>query len=225
MSHRVGELAEKLDKVRDITAICIFVALVFAFKFSQEFKSSSTIKSEDNKIDVINVEKVEITQQVQKVLAPAAVKIPVAMTEEEEDTEESAALDIEEANFDAETAPPPPPPPPTPNKVEDDEAVEIYLVQEQPTMIGGNQVLYQYAAAAFPAMAKRSGTSGKVTLHFVVSKEGMPTEITILSEKPKDTGFGDAAISALMKVRFKPGMQGDKPVRVRMALPINFNIK
>jgi len=148
----------------------------------------------------------------------------VAMTEEEEDTEESSALDIEEANFDADTPPPPPPPPP-PEKVEDDEAVEIYLVQEQPTMVGGDQVLAQYIAAAFPPMAKRSGTPGKVTLRFVVSKDGMPTEISILSEKPKEMGFGEAAVSALMKIRFKPGMQGDKPVRVRMALPVNFNIK
>lgn len=222
MSHRVGELAEKLDKVRDITAICIFVALVIAFKFSQDFQSTSNIQSDDKKIDVIKIEKVDVTQQVQKVLAPSPVKIPVAMTEEEEDTEESAALDIEEANFDADTPPPPPPPPPA-AKVDEEEAVDMYVVQEQPTMIGGDDVLYKNIV--FPPMAKKAGVDGKVTLRFEVSKDGMPSNISVLMEKPKEMGFGDAAMAALMKVRFKPGMQGDKPVRVRMVLPVNFNIK
>jgi len=222
MSHKVGELAEKLDTVRDVTAICLFVVLILSFKFSQTFEPVAMANSDEQKITEVKIEKVEVTQQVQKVLAPAAVKIPVAMTEEEEETEESAALDIEEADFDVETAPPPPPPPPA-SKVEEEEAVDMYVVQEQPTMIGGDEVLYKNIV--FPPMAKKAGVDGKVTLRFVVSKDGMPTDIAVLMEKPKDMDFGNAAIAALMKVRFKPGMQGDKPVRVRMVLPVNFNIK
>ena len=36
-------------------------------------------------------------------------------------------------------------------------------------------------------------------------------------------GFGEVAIKAIEQVRFKPGMQRDKPVPVRMSQRITFN--
>jgi len=221
MTHKVGEYAEKLDKVRDITAIGLFIALALTFKLSQTFAPPAQIL-EETKAEEIKIEKVEVTQQVKVELAPAAVKIPVAMSEEEEETEEGATMDIEEANFDADTPPPPPPPPPAAKEAEE-EAIDMYVVQEKPEVIGGDQVIGKNLV--YPPMAKKAGVEGKVTLRFIVNKEGVPTNVTVLLEKPKEMGFGDAAVAALMKARFKPGVQGDKPVAVRMVLPLNFTLK
>jgi periplasmic protein TonB len=64
--------------------------------------------------------------------------------------------------------------------------------------------------------------SGKVIIKFVCSKEGIPTNISVTMEKPQDMGFGEVAIKAIEQARFKPGMQRDKPVPVRMSQKIDF---
>jgi TonB family protein len=77
----------------------------------------------------------------------------------------------------------------------------------------------------YPRLAKLSGTSGSVKLTFVCTSDGHASSIIVTSEEPSGLGFGEAAVAALKTVRFSPGYQNDKPVSVRMTLPVLFTSK
>jgi len=64
-----------------------------------------------------------------------------------------------------------------------------------------------------------------VLLSFICSQNGMPTNIRIVKEDPQDMGFGEIAIKAITQVVFTPGLQRDRPVAVRMKLPIRFSTR
>nr|MDA3886787.1 energy transducer TonB [Candidatus Delongbacteria bacterium] len=115
---------------------------------------------------------------------------------------------------------PPPPPPPS---VDEDEIFDFYAIQEKPEMMPGElKKIQRYIFKNYPPLAKRSGVSGRVNLKWVVSKDGIPTDVIIVKEKPKDMGFGQVAQKAIQSARFKPGMQRDQPVAVRMRQLIRF---
>jgi periplasmic protein TonB len=218
MAYKVGELAEKESKQIEIITIIVFVFLTLIFAGSHRFVTK--VKFDMTVADEIEIERVEVTEQVKKTVKPAIVRIPIAV-EDEEELEEDVELEIETADFDIRSEPPPPPPPPT---VTEDEIFDFFAIQEKPEMMSGYaEKVRDYVSKNYPPLAKKSGVSGSVIVKFVCSKEGVPTNITIVSEKPKDMGFGDVAIKAIEQARFKPGMQRDKPVPVRMSQKINFN--
>jgi protein TonB len=217
MSHNIGELAEKESRLSDIVTILVFLGLAFIFAAFHKFHT--VVKLDSMVADEIEIEKVEVTEQVKKTVKPAIVRIPIAV-EDEEELEEDIELEIETADFDIRSEPPPPPPPPT---VSEDEIFDFYAIQEKPEMMPGNAAkITDYITKNYPPLAKKTGTSGKVILKFVCSKEGVPTNIEITLEKPADMGFGEVAVKAIEQVRFKPGMQRDKPVSVRMNQRITF---
>jgi len=218
MAYNIGEMAEKESKISEIAAILVFLGLTFIFAAFHKFQTEMNL--ETSVTDEIEIEKVEVTEQVKKTVRPAIVRIPIAV-EDEEELEEDVELEIETADFDIRSEPPPPPPPPS---VAEDEIFDFFAIQEKPELLPGNaKKITSYITKNYPPLAKKTGTSGKVILKFVCSKEGVPTNIEITLEKPADMGFGEVAIKAIEQVRFKPGMQRDKPVPVRMSQRITFN--
>ncbi|MBU4486035.1 MAG: energy transducer TonB [Candidatus Delongbacteria bacterium] len=217
MAHKVGQIAEKTSKLSDITTLIVFLCLAFVFATFHKF--NTVVKLDSMTADEIAIEKVEITEQVKKTVRPAIVRIPIAV-EDEEELEEDVELEIETADFDIRSDPPPPPPPPT---LTEDEIFDFYAIQEKPELMSGYaEKIQEYIKKNYPPLARKSGVSGKVIVKFVCSKEGIPTNVAITLEKPTDMGFGDVAIKAMEQARFKPGMQRDKPVPVRMSQKIDF---
>ncbi len=218
MSHNIGELADKESRTSEIVTILVFLGLTVIFAAFHKFQT--VIKLDSITADEIEIEKVEVTEQVKKTVKPAIVRIPIAV-EDEEELEEDIELEIETADFDIRSEPPPPPPPPT---VAEEEIFDFYAIQEKPELLAGQaQKITDYITKNYPPLAKKTGTSGKVIVKFVCSKEGIPTNIEITLEKPADMGFGEVAVKAIESVRFKPGMQRDTPVPVRMSQRITFN--
>ncbi len=82
-----------------------------------------------------------------------------------------------------------------------------------------------FIANNYPKMARKAGINGRVTLQFLCTKDGIPEQISVYSEKPKGMDFGAVAVEALKHVRFSPGIQGDTPVNVRMKFPVKFIVK
>ncbi len=217
MAHKVGRLAEKQNKISEISAIVVFVILTFVFaafhSFEQAEITEQTIKEE------IKIAKVEITEQVKKTVRPSLVKIPIAV-EDEEIIEEDVELEIETADFDISSEPPPPPPPPADDE---EEVFDFFAIQEKPQMVpGAAKKIMSYIKKHYPPMAKKSGVSGKVILKFICNKQGLPVDIKVVLEKPTGMGFGEVAVQAIQQARFKPGKQRDMPVSVRMSQKLNF---
>lgn len=221
MSWNVGHIARKNSKYSQISVLVVFVFLTIIFSAFHKFKVN--VINESIKISEIEIIDVDITVQpdIRKNVEPVAAKIPIA-AEDDEEVEEDPLLDIPDTEFDPGSLPPPPPA----FAGGDDDIFDFFAIQEKPVMTDkAKKNLSIYIYKNYPPLAKKSGVSGTVRLQFICSKEGIPTDITILSEIPKDMGFGQVGVNALKQAVFTPGMQRDKPVAVRMKLPIKFTTK
>lgn len=220
MSWNVGHIARKNSKYSQISTLIVFVLLTVMFAMFHKFEAS--VINDEITIADIEIIDVDITQQdVKQHVEPVSSKIPIA-AEDDEEIEEDEEYVIPETEFDAASLPPPPPA----FLGGDEEIFDFFAIQEKPAMTNkARQNLAKYIFKNYPPLAKKSGVSGTVRLQFICSKEGIAKDIQILSEKPKDMGFGQVAVNALKEATFTPGMQRDKPVAVRMKLPIKFTTK
>jgi TonB family protein len=115
--------------------------------------------------------------------------------------------------------PPPPPPPP----IVEEEVFDFFPISENPEILPDSKAEMQiYIDNNYPPLAQKSGVSGKVIVKFIVSKKGIATSISIVSEKPYDMGFGEVAVKAVEKLKFKPAMQRDYAVPVRGKIKVLF---
>ncbi|MBN2789989.1 MAG: TonB family protein [Candidatus Delongbacteria bacterium] len=221
MSWNVGHIAEKNNKLAQISVLIVFAILTFVFAIFHKFETG--VINTDIKISDIDIIDVDITVQpdVKQRVEPVSSKIPIA-AEDDEEVEDDPLLDIPDTEFDASSLPPPPPD----FAGGDEEIFDFFAIQEKPEMNDrSRKKLSEFIFKNYPPLAKISGVSGNVLLSFICSKEGIPTKIEIVREKPKDMGFGEVAIKALQQAVFSPGMQRDKPVAVRMKFPIKFTTK
>ncbi len=94
-------------------------------------------------------------------------------------------------------------------------------VEVMPEYPGGINKFLQWVGSnyKFPKPASEAEISGRMIVQFVVEKNGTLTDIKV----PKDLGFGtgDAAKELIANsVKWKPGIQNGKPVRVQYTLPL-----
>lgn len=114
----------------------------------------------------------------------------------------------------ASTLQPPPPPPDAP-------VPEVFIVVEQmPEPIGGMKAIYD--AIVYPEIAKKAGIEGRVVLQFVVDEAGNVTEPRVI--RGIGGGCDEAALNAIKDLKFIPGKQRGRAVKVQFQLPIVFRL-
>jgi protein TonB len=79
------------------------------------------------------------------------------------------------------------------------------------------------APAMYPFGAKRQGIRGKVIIRCVVGINGVTRKHKILVSEPKGV-FDEAALSAVQRWRFKPGILGGEPVPTWVRVPFVFEL-
>ncbi len=94
-------------------------------------------------------------------------------------------------------------------------------VEKTPEPIGGMEAILKNVK--YPEIAKRAGIQGRVFIKAFLDEEGnvVGTEIIKSADKILDS----AAVDAVMKTKFKPGIQKGKPVKSQVAIPIVFKLK
>lgn len=97
----------------------------------------------------------------------------------------------------------------------------IFENPEQPPRIIGGLGAY-YIHIEYPEEAIRAGIEGRLVLRFIVETDGRPSRIQVI--EPLHPLLDSAAVAALRRVRFIPGKQNGRPVRVRMQLPVRFRL-
>ena len=133
---------------------------------------------------------------------------------------------------------PPPPPPPTP---EPDSTVAIFadrmpvfgadckqLAGEARKRCSDRALLtFVQSGVTYPSLARNNGIEGTVVVTFVVEKDGSISGI----EPVRELGGGctEAALKAIRRIntegmRFTPGVQAGRPVRVGFNLPVKFQL-
>lgn len=97
-------------------------------------------------------------------------------------------------------------------------ALEFSEVQPQ---VKGGLGAY-YINIDYPEAARNAGIEGRLVLAFVVEKDGTSSQVSLL--KPLHPLLDSAAVRALRRTRFIPGEQNGELVRVKMRLPVRFQI-
>lgn len=128
--------------------------------------------------------------------------------------------ELEEVNV----PPPPggwPPPPPPAEQPPTAPGPETFVIVEQmPELIGGLTGLQE--KLIYPEIARRAGIQGRVILQFVVDTDGQVVEPVVV--RGIGAGCDEEALRVVRTARFKPGIQRGEPVRVRMSLPVTFDL-
>lgn len=106
-----------------------------------------------------------------------------------------------------------------------DEPVNFAALQVKPEFPGGIDKFRQYIANNFRTPDLDRDTNLKITVSFIVERDGTLTGIKVL----KDPGFGAGKeaerVLKSVKTKWKPGIQNGKPVRANYILPIVIQVQ
>jgi periplasmic protein TonB len=94
-----------------------------------------------------------------------------------------------------------------------------------PSFPGGQSALmtYIYKNIKYPEEAKEKGIQGRVTVRFVVTKDGSISQASVV--RGVDPSLDNAVLEVLKKLpKFIPGKMAGTPVSVWYALPISFKL-
>ena len=165
---------------------------------------------------------VPITEQEQKIEVPPPPEVPAAaeildIVDDDADVEETIIASSEETGQKVEVKY-------VPVQVveEEPEEQEIFdVVEKMPEFPGGNAALMSYLAKniKYPTIAQENGTQGRVIVQFVVNKDGSIA-------RSVDPYLDKEALRVINSMpKWNPGMQRNKPVRVKYTVPVMFRLQ
>jgi len=212
-----ADLRKRYPLYIEIGLVITLLLLIVAFRVDWRPEQEMQFVMEEQ--EVVQMEEIVQTKQEVKPppppRPPVPVEVPDETTLEEEDLNLDAALDINET---VTNVPPPPPPP------EEEEAPEpevFVVVEEMPEIIGGQKALYD--CIKYPEIARKAGVEGRVIIQFVVDENGNVTNPQVL--RGVGAGLDEEALRCVSQLKFKPGRQRGRPVRVRFTLPVIFRLQ
>jgi len=103
-------------------------------------------------------------------------------------------------------------------------------VEQNPQYPGGDGALMgdlnKYLQNHYPPVAKENNIQGRVTVNFVVERDGSVTAVTVLRGQELGGGLAEAAVAAVHRLkRFTPGRQNGNAVRVSYSVPVTFHLE
>lgn len=201
----------------EIGFIVTLIILITLFRINLQVSSEFDIVIEEQEI----IEMEEIVQTEQQLTPPPPPRPPAPEPVPDEEIIEDMFFDLD-TELDL-TAPLdlPPPPPPEEDEEEEMEPEVFTIVQDMPQLIGGMEAIYQHLR--YPELARQAGIEGRVVVQFIIDEEGNVTDPVIV--RGIGGGCDEAAIEAVKQVRFTPGRQRGRPVRVRYSIPIVFRLQ
>ena len=195
--------------------IVTLVLLITLFRINLQAGGEFEILEEEQEI----IEMEEIIQTEQEVTPPPPPRPPSPEPVPDDEIIEDQFFDLDtEIDLDAPMDMPPPPPPPDDDEEEEPEVFTI--VEDMPELIGGMQAIYEHLR--YPEIARKAGIEGRVVVQFIIDEQGNVVDPVVV--RGIGGGCDEAAIEAVKQVRFTPGRQRGRAVRVRYSLPITFRL-
>ncbi len=202
------ELEYATDLEKAIGVSLLFFIVIFLTVRHMEIKAYKP-----KTVTVTQVENINLEAQIEEPPPPKAKpQVPkqieeAATPEEEKEAAASDTVSIGPTTFNEAELPPPP---------EEDTVYSFAMVQQKPKLI--KRVLPEY-----PELARKAGLEGKVIVEYIVGKDGHVKSARVL--KSDNEIFNQAALNAVKQYVFKPAMQNDRPVSVRVIQPIVFALE
>lgn len=114
---------------------------------------------------------------------------------------------------------------PEPPKHEEENKV-FDIVEQQPLFPGGPAALMKYLSenTKYPVVAQENGVQGRVTVQFVVEKDGSISDVHVL--RGVDPSLDKEAVRVVKSMpRWTPGKQNGITVRVNYRVPVLFRLE
>ena len=205
------------------------IVLAFMFIAFEWTKRDIKIDTSQAITDLVFEEEIiPITEQPEQAAPPSPPAAPpiaetLTIVEDDADVEETTIATSEETNQAVEIKY-------VPVAVEEEEPEEqtIFEVVEQMPEFpnGGMAGLMQYLSKniKYPTIAQENGTQGRVTVQFVVNRDGSIVDAKVL--RGVDPYLDKEAIRVISSMpKWKPGMQRGKAVRVKYTVPVMFRLQ
>ena len=205
------------------------IVLAFMFIAFEWTKRDIKIDTSQAITDLVFEEEIiPITEQPEQAAPPPPPAAPpiaetLTIVEDDADVEETTIATSEETNQAVEIKY-------VPVAVEEEEPEEqtIFEVVEQMPEFpnGGMAGLMQYLSKniKYPTIAQENGTQGRVTVQFVVNRDGSIVDAKVL--RGVDPYLDKEAIRVISSMpKWKPGMQRGKAVRVKYTVPVMFRLQ
>lgn len=185
-----------------------------------EMKKEIPVARETQKFTAPVIKKDELVKEENQVKQMDKLDDKVAVgTENKEGVKDRT---VEAVRNDIAVAAPPPPPAPKPEV-----ATKIFdVVEEMPSFPGGNGALMSYLASniKYPVVAQENGVQGRVTVSFVVERDGSISDVRIArSVDPSLDREAQRVVKSMP--RWKPGKQNGSAVRVKYTVPVVFRLQ
>ncbi len=218
-----ADLNNKKGLFLEIGMIFALLLTVAAFAYTQKERQVEIIETS---MEVVEEEITDITTQDQKPPEPPK-KVEMQVLSDvlnvvTNDTKIETEFDFSEFSEDVEIV----------QQIEVvEEAAEddapFIIAEEMPKFQGGDLMKFRswvQGKLKYPQIAQENGISGKVTLTFVIERDGSLTNIQVMQSP--DRSLADEAVRVLQSSpKWTPGKQRNSPVRVRYTLPVEFRIQ
>jgi protein TonB len=182
--------------------------VISAFVFFPETAPTKGLRTQTQ--EVVKFEDIDLTRQESRPPPPPRPPIPIEAPSDE--ALEDVVLGSTEMDISAEVAPPI-------QKTEDEEQYFV-AVEEMPEIIGGIAAVMRNLV--YPEIAMRAGVQGRVFVLAYINEKGEVVKAEV--QRGIGAGCDEAAVASVMKAKFIPGRQRGKPVKVRMSIPIRFQL-
>ena len=219
-----ADLEGKRGIFLEIGLILTLLIVWGAFEFSTKAEKAEDLGTVAFTEDV--VEEIPITRQQEIELPPPPPQQTVAEILEvveddvkvedtfiQEEADENTAVEIQEIVA------------PVQEEEQEEESTPFVIVEDMPEFKGGEKALLKYIAehVNYPEMAKENDIQGTVYVGFVVNEKGKVTNVSVL--RGVDPLLDKEAIKVIEGLPdWKPGKQSGKNVKVRMQVPIKFQL-
>lgn len=218
-----ADLQNKRGLLLEIGLVAALVLVIAAFAYTpKEYR----IKQVDNQKAIAEVEMTEVTRNEQKPPeVPKKVEVQVITDLLQVVTNDTKiSTEVNFAEFDENTDV-------IQTVAVKEEVVEsdepFVTAETMPSFQGGGLEAFRtwvQGNVKFPQIALENGIQGRVTLAFVIEKDGRLTNITVL--QTPDRSLSEEAIRVLNKSpKWSPGKQRNQPVRVKYTLPVDFRVQ
>ncbi|NLT50874.1 MAG: energy transducer TonB [Ignavibacteria bacterium] len=97
----------------------------------------------------------------------------------------------------------------------------LAFAEVMPAPVGGYPELYK--KIKYPEVAQKAGIKGKVYMIAFIDETGKVVECTLL--RGIGGGCDEVAMEAVKGTKFTPGMNNNKPVKVKASITVPFEIK
>ena len=108
----------------------------------------------------------------------------------------------------------------------EEEVYNMAVVEQKPSFPGGDQAMYKWLSdnINYPAAAAEDGIQGRVTVQFVVGKDGSIQNVQVI--RGRHPALDKEAVRVIKAMpKWVPGRNNGQPVKVTYTLPVNFKLQ